>query len=534
MSDSNPKQLGSEAGSKTAGGLTVYIMEELGDARLRCEQLKRYIAEASKMVNNSTHRDHFFEVAGNLIYGIPHTLFKLDKALDAVAMAAARLDYEELKQQLKPEKADELEQVMKDVRLRSPQRRSEPQPFQPKQATMFKAAAQSHIAGALDRLATFTETFPHPAEVSARVRRVLMALSQTSEQALQAMGPMQAGSREDVIKGFKSANPDLTDEQLEKFGDEWERNKDVVKDQAKAASSGPKFKAASAQHVAGALRRIRDGVHEGTLSPKEASLRLHRVLMALSQTAQQSMEAMGPMQANSREEVIKGFKGANPALSEEQLNEIADQWEKNKDVVKDKQAVNVAARFAGERNLPFEQAAGRAAAAVDDKELKTALTRLAVAKKAVSAVSESEAEKLVASVRKVYKEAHDLFDEAHRTKADYYAPIDPKLVEQLKDLHGEVLRGLNALSRIDSKGVDPLLIKDLSTFGHMGLSPDTISEAAGLGYVINNKALLVLMKARRAAQQVRFYTNWIESYKSTGSSPSMDDQWKWLRSGVSL
>jgi len=65
-------------------------------------------------------------------------------------------------------------------------------------------------------------------------------------------------------------------------------------------------------------------------------MRVRRVLMALSQTAQQALEAMGPIQANSREEVMKGFKSANPDLSEAQLTEIADQWEKNKDVVKDK------------------------------------------------------------------------------------------------------------------------------------------------------------------------------------------------------
>ena len=33
---------------------------------------------------------------------------------------------------------------------------------------------------------------------------------------------------------------------------------------------------------------------------------------------------------------MKGFKSANPDLSDAQLEEIADQWEKNKDVVKDK------------------------------------------------------------------------------------------------------------------------------------------------------------------------------------------------------
>lgn len=98
------------------------------------------------------------------------------------------------------------------------------------------------------------------------------------------------------------------------------------------------FKAASKTHISSALRRIADDVEKAKISPKEAVLRLHRVKMALSQTAEQALEAMGPMQANSREEVMKGFKSANPDLTDEQLEEIADQWEKNKDVVKDKTA----------------------------------------------------------------------------------------------------------------------------------------------------------------------------------------------------
>ncbi len=111
--------------AKTAG-LTVYLMEELGDARLRCEELVRYVAEATKLIEKSTHRDHFFEVAGHLIQGVPEALFKLQKALQAVSLAASRMDYEELKQELRPEKVDELEQVLKDIRIRHVQRRSDP------------------------------------------------------------------------------------------------------------------------------------------------------------------------------------------------------------------------------------------------------------------------------------------------------------------------------------------------------------------------------------------------------------------------
>lgn len=224
-----------EPGISKDAGLTVYLMEELTDARMRCDQLKRYVAQAVKLINDSEKKDHFFEVAGNLLYGIPETLFKLDKALDATALAATRLDYEELKQQLKPEKAEQLEQVLNDVRIRHIERRSEPS-LQGKTAMRtFKAAAKGRISSALRRIADEVDAARiAPEEASLRIQRVLMALSQTAEQAVQAVGPLQAGSREEVMKGFKSANPDLSDEELNEIADQWEKNKDVVKDKAAA------------------------------------------------------------------------------------------------------------------------------------------------------------------------------------------------------------------------------------------------------------------------------------------------------------
>lgn len=108
-----------------------YLMEELGDARMRCDQLLRYVDKATKLVEKSSHKDHFFEVAGDLMRGIPETAFKLHKALQAVALAANRIDYEEIKQDLRPEKAEELERVFEDVRVRQVQRRSLPMSLNP-------------------------------------------------------------------------------------------------------------------------------------------------------------------------------------------------------------------------------------------------------------------------------------------------------------------------------------------------------------------------------------------------------------------
>jgi hypothetical protein len=103
-------------------GVTVYIQEELSDARLRIDELRGYVARALELVNASSKRDHIYGVAGDMIYEIPQTLLKIERAVEAVAMAVNKVDYEELRQTLRPEKVDELERVLDDVRMRIPRR----------------------------------------------------------------------------------------------------------------------------------------------------------------------------------------------------------------------------------------------------------------------------------------------------------------------------------------------------------------------------------------------------------------------------
>jgi len=103
-------------------GPIIYIQEELSDARLRCDELKNYVAKAVSLVNASEKRDHFYAVAGDIIESIPDCLLKLEKALGATALAVNKWDYEELRLTLRPEKVDELERVLEDVRIRMPKR----------------------------------------------------------------------------------------------------------------------------------------------------------------------------------------------------------------------------------------------------------------------------------------------------------------------------------------------------------------------------------------------------------------------------
>lgn len=109
---------------KTAsGGAILYVQEELSDARLRCSELKRMISGVLDIVNKSDQKDHLYAVAGDVIISIPDTLLRLEKALEASALAVNKLDYEDLRQSLRPEKVESLERVLDEVRLRLPHRR---------------------------------------------------------------------------------------------------------------------------------------------------------------------------------------------------------------------------------------------------------------------------------------------------------------------------------------------------------------------------------------------------------------------------
>jgi hypothetical protein len=101
---------------------TIYVQEELSDARLRCDELKRILVKAVDLINSSDKKDHFYAVAGDLIHAAPTALLKLEKALEATALAVNKIDYEELKQGLRPEKVEELERVLEEVRINIPRR----------------------------------------------------------------------------------------------------------------------------------------------------------------------------------------------------------------------------------------------------------------------------------------------------------------------------------------------------------------------------------------------------------------------------
>ena len=289
-------------GIEKTASISVFLVEELGDARVRCEQLKGYVDEATGLIEKSEHRDHFFEVAGHLMHGIPEALFKLEKALEAASMAASRIDYEEIKERLKPEKVEELEKALQDVRIRRLHRSdgggapaTDPQPSAP------PAKSATEVPPGKDQGATMNAKIAaydlvRIAEHIERTGKVPM------DKLVHLIARLERGKRE-------------------------------------ASATG-----ASPQKVAGYFRALAENVAK---SADDANPANKPSRFALAQSLRNVVADQMPMtsaqvaaqiyqQSNSREEVQKGFKESNPDLTDAQLKEIADQWEANKDVIKDK------------------------------------------------------------------------------------------------------------------------------------------------------------------------------------------------------
>jgi hypothetical protein len=363
-------------------------MEELTDARLRCEQLKRYIQDAVQLVEKSPQRDHIFEVAGHLLHGIPEALFKLDKALGATALAATKLDYDEIKQTLKPEKVEELERALEDSRIRYVTRRSGDTPMQPNETAKalrdvaaglaesgrFPVKDVASIVAMLReqevpnlRLASIpTRLDPNMilavadaiTDGTLRNRERLAVVLETALQ--QALGGQQmqallqsAGSREEVMDGFKKENPALTDAQLKEIADQWEANKDVVKNKtARKGDGDPIWDVRGGVQIALDDAYKFEKIDKSNWPPRVLKL-LQQAFKLLNQANDAFIQAAKEMDGSpakfANEEVLAGageeFQKVNPAITDEQVAIINDMHEKHKDVVKNKHAGDILSDF---------------------------------------------------------------------------------------------------------------------------------------------------------------------------------------------
>lgn len=355
---------------KEATGISIFLLEELGDARLRCAQLRKQIDEGIKLIEKSDHKDHFFEVAGHLIHAIPDTLMRMDKALSAAAMAAAKLDYEEIKDDLRPEKVEELEKALEEIRIRRVKRRSN------------KEARSTQVLVTNKAVEAFREVIQPLLQFETRE-----ALDQVVADTMIEFARMRAGNRSGLDTKLNRYKPsedlDQTEwvDEVEEAMEEWFSSMKKVLSQKLASETtmktteasarlerlaaeaemhgrvdldslrtlianlegGPKRASTGAQ-IAAVFRDLAAGLLSADAPPSRVHLAsvLRRVLgdtLPVTVTAETTQTAdQIYQQANSREDVIKGFSKANPSMSKDDLEKAADEWEKNKDVVKDKQA----------------------------------------------------------------------------------------------------------------------------------------------------------------------------------------------------
>ena len=276
--------------SKEASGVLIDLVEELGDARLRAAQLKKYVKDALDLIEKSEHKDHFFEVAGNLLYGIPDVLMRLDKALDATALAAARLDYEEIKNGLRPEKADELESALNETRLRYLNRRSTN--ASRKEDSSMNAKSVAYF---LNKLAALTEKQGHVPV--AAVMTLVKQLERGSKKASVLNSKAPTAFRNMAAAIVEQKNP-------------------------------------SRMEIASVLRRIvGDTLPIGLdQAPQQGQGPQGQQQQQAVQQAPQQGQGQQQQQAGAGEQ----FQKANPAISDEEAKTIDEMHDKHKDVVKDK------------------------------------------------------------------------------------------------------------------------------------------------------------------------------------------------------
>ena len=348
--------------SKEASGVLIYLVEELGDARLRAAQLKKYVKDALDLIEKSEHKDHFFEVAGNLLYGIPDVLMRLDKALDATALAAARLDYEEIKNGLRPEKADELESALNETRLRYLNRRSTSEGTMDRSAKLMfrqEAVLKKYLESAGSRAVMDYDALP--ADVKAALSKVKDQETLASDVDRWLMDHNNPHMRSATTERTSPMNAKTVAYFLNKLAALTEKEGHVpvaaVMTLVKQLERGSKKASVLNSKAPTAFRNMAAAiVEQKNPSRMEIASVLRRIVgdtlpIGLDQAPQQGQGPQGqqqqqavqqaPQQGQGQQQQQQAgageqFQKANPAISDEEAKTIDEMHSRHENVVKDK------------------------------------------------------------------------------------------------------------------------------------------------------------------------------------------------------
>ena len=100
--------------SKTASSQAAWalITEGVASARVEAHRLQHLVNRAMKLVEQSDHRDHLYQVAGDLIKGAPARLEQLEMSLDRTSLALAKMGQDFLESRLPLQDKTEVDEAV--------------------------------------------------------------------------------------------------------------------------------------------------------------------------------------------------------------------------------------------------------------------------------------------------------------------------------------------------------------------------------------------------------------------------------------
>jgi hypothetical protein len=324
--------------------------------------LKKYVKDATDIIEKSEHKDHVFEVAGHLIHGIPDVLMRLDKALNAAAMGIARLDYTSVKNELRPEKADELESALNDTRLRYLNRRSTSEDTMDRSAKLMfrqEAVLKKYLESAGSRAVMDYDALP--ADVKAALSKVKDQETLASDVDRWLMDHNNPHMRSATTERTSPMNAKTVAYFLNKIAALTEKEGHVplaaTMTLITQLERGSKKASILNSKAAGALRNMADAIQkQKNPSRVEIASVLRRIVgdtlsVGIEQAPQQGQGPQGqeqqavqqqaPQQGQGQPQQQQAgageqFQKVNPGISDEEVKLIDTMHEKHRDTVIDK------------------------------------------------------------------------------------------------------------------------------------------------------------------------------------------------------
>lgn len=107
-----PKPEGSVKKQASSQAAWALITGGVADARVEAHRLRHLITRASKLVEGSDHKEHLYQVAGDIIVALPTRLTNLEMMLDKTALALSKMGETFLEARLPLSEKTEVEEAV--------------------------------------------------------------------------------------------------------------------------------------------------------------------------------------------------------------------------------------------------------------------------------------------------------------------------------------------------------------------------------------------------------------------------------------